>query len=216
MANISSDIPYTILNNVNVLKELCGGDILKGEDKFKNAVDFVNYSKQLFSANELPQVNDKTFAFYRRIYLIPFCKRFEKVEPFILTRITSETELSGLAWKLIETLKELKSRNFVFSHNPSAEETEKLYEDLSNPLNRFLREHTIQTEGASVFKYEFNDRFLKFLRDNGLRIWTEREINSVMAFTYQEVRRESKEMWDDYAHEFKTKHYRAWEGLKWK
>lgn len=66
LANICADIPSKAIRYAGVFKELTGGDPVRGERKFRDAFTFINNAKLLFSANELPEVNDRTYAFWRR------------------------------------------------------------------------------------------------------------------------------------------------------
>ncbi|MEE9173917.1 MAG: phage/plasmid primase, P4 family, partial [Thermoplasmata archaeon] len=66
LANICPDIPATPLRYLDTFKGLTGGDAVRGERKFHDAFTFLNPAKLIFSANELPPVDDKTFAFWRR------------------------------------------------------------------------------------------------------------------------------------------------------
>jgi len=217
LANIGSDIPYVSLSNTNIIKELTGEDYGSCERKFKEAFPFKNYAKLIWSANELPQVNDKTYAFYRRVYIVGFGNMIKDPDPNILNKITNGEELSGLGWTLIKKIRELKGKNFVFTWNPDAKEMEQMYEDLSNPLNRFLREHCKESNGGKLLKYEFRDRFIAWLRENGFRIWSEKEVGAVMKERYHEGRKvvEENVVNDQGQLENQIRHYRCWEGLDW-
>lgn len=215
LANISSDIPYISIENTNTIKELTGGDYTNCERKFKEPFPFKNYAKLIFSSNELPSVNDKSYAFYRRVYIIKFNKIFKDKEqdPFLLKKLITYEELSGLAWKSVNKLKELKNRNFVFNYNPSTEEMEKEYEDLSNPFNRFLREECIEEPDAYITKFELTNRFMLWLRENGFRVWNEKEINGKIRERYVEIRREY--VIGEFPNQ-ESKIYRCWSGIRLK
>lgn len=75
-ANIFSDLPSNPLRYTSVFKALTGGDKVRAELKFGKTFYFVNQAKLVFSANELPEVNDRTRAFWRRWYLINFEQDF--------------------------------------------------------------------------------------------------------------------------------------------
>ena len=55
------------------------------ERKYKNSFGFKNFAKLIFSGNELPQVNDKSYAFYRRVYILQFNKQISVPDPNDLT-----------------------------------------------------------------------------------------------------------------------------------
>lgn len=215
LANISSDIPYTQLENLNTLKELTGNDVVGCERKYKSAFGFRNFAKLIFSGNELPQVNDKSYAFYRRVYILQFNNQIQNPDPNIIDKITTPEQLQGLAWKIIQILKEMKNRNYIFTIDPNEDEMKQLYENLSNPLNRFINECCEQNRDYSVLKFEFADAFNKWASQKGLRIWNERDVNREMAHRYSETRKPT-ESYDKESQTMQIKHYRAWEGLDFK
>ncbi|EQD53384.1 phage/plasmid primase, P4 family domain protein, partial [mine drainage metagenome] len=72
LANICADIPSRAVQYTGTFKMVTGGDPVRAERKFRDTFSFVNDSKLVFSANELPEVNDRTEAFWRRWIVIPF------------------------------------------------------------------------------------------------------------------------------------------------
>ena len=221
LANIGSDIPYVSLNNTNIIKELTGEDHINCERKYQNPFPFKNFAKLIWSANELPQVNDKTYAFYRRVYIVGFPNIFEgkAQDKNLLNKLTTPENLSGLAWTLIKVLRDVREREWVFSLDPSVDEMELLYEDLSDPLNKFLRETTEKDIGSKIEQWELKDKFMKWLQDNGFRIWGAREINVGLRERYNEGKvMITKEDYNQETGKFEPvqKWYRCWEGIKWK
>lgn len=214
LVNISSDLSYEVLRNVNRLKEITGGDTVSVERKFKEQFPARLFAKQIFSTNQLPIVNDKTQAWYRRVYLIEFPNRFDDPDPFILNKLVSPKQLSGLAWKCIKYLKALQKDNFRFKFDVDWEKLADMYEQLSNPLIKFLTEETQEDPEGYIFKFEFNKALLEWLKSRKFRVWTEREIGLQMRQRFEEGRR-SKEVWDKSTNQFVTKQYRAWLGVNW-
>ncbi len=51
------------------------------QKKVKDPFDFNNYSKLLFSANNIPRIKDRTGAVQRRLIIIPFNAKFSKDDP---------------------------------------------------------------------------------------------------------------------------------------
>jgi len=77
LANIFPDIPSKPISYTGWFKVLTGEDTISAPRKFKTSIYFKNYAKLLFSANELPQVEDMSEAFWRRWIVLMFLKRFE-------------------------------------------------------------------------------------------------------------------------------------------
>jgi len=213
-ANISTDISYELLKNINKIKEITGGDSVNIERKFKEAFQDLINAKQIFATNQPPIVTDRTHAWYRRIYLIEFPNRFEGKfrDAQILKKLTTPKQLSGLAWQALKRLKLQKANNYVFEYDIDVEKLSKIYEDLSNPLNRFVKESTDEDPDQHIWKFEFKEKFLFWLKEKGLRVWNDMEIGLFMKELFDDQRLLYKEGFGN----IPDKRYRAWVGLKWK
>jgi len=89
------------------------------------------------------------------------------------------------------------------------EKVAEIYEDLSNPLHKFLRENTEEDSDGYIFKFEFKESFIDWLKRNRLRVWSEHEIGKEMKSRYDEAKKTY------YVDGAEPKRYRAWLGLKW-
>lgn len=78
LLNIFPDIGSDALDNLNPIKPLISGDPIDAEYKYQNPHTFVNRAKMFFSANELPEIKEKTFADFKRIRVIKWTQRFLK------------------------------------------------------------------------------------------------------------------------------------------
>lgn len=209
MLNVSGEMNYAILRNTSRLKQCCGEDLIYCERKFREPFPFVNYAKMIFLTNQVPLTADRTEAFYRRIFLLEFPNTFilgEDADPMIVERIARE-EFEGLAFKCLQKLKELSGRGFVFTHHQRTEEITRKYEDLSNPLSRFLREYTQKKVNSHIAVGDFNDKYISFLEDQRLRAWSEKEIAQQMkskGFAQKTLAGPARST------------YRAWLGLGWR
>ena len=213
-ANISSDLSYDSLRNVNKLKELTGEDTITVERKYKEGFPCKIYAKQIYSTNQLPNVQDKTKAWYRRVYPVKFGNNISKdqKDPFLMDKLTSEEELTGFAWQCVKQLIKLKNRKFVFTFDVDKDKVAELYEDEANPINKFIREFTEQDSEGHIFKYEFKEKFLAWLKDNKLRIWTDTEIGLFMKSLGIEDGKRNFYGGDS----IEPKRYNAWLNIKFK
>ena len=78
LLNIFPDIGSNALDNLNPIKPLISGDPIDAEIKYQNLHTFVNCAKMFFSANELPEIKEKTFADFKRIRVIEWTQQFLK------------------------------------------------------------------------------------------------------------------------------------------
>lgn len=217
LVNACADLSYGELKSTGILKGLTGEDTLNCDRKHKEPFPFYNYAKLVFCTNELPKTKDKTRAFYRRLYLVEFPNIFtgEDKDPLIIDKITTPEELSGLAHECVCRLKDMRDRGFKFELDPSVDDLEAKYEDLTNPIEKFIKENLKDDFGGFIYKFEFRDRFLEFLKNNGFRKWSEREISKVMKEKYMDgVKNAPFETQKE--GDFRRKQWRTWEGLIWK
>src|SRR5215469_9171016 len=77
LANVFADLKNDKLANTGVFKMLVSGDPMKAEKKHCQPFDFENYAKLFFSANQIPQSEDKSYAYFRRWIIFFFENIFE-------------------------------------------------------------------------------------------------------------------------------------------
>lgn len=212
-ANISSELPYSSIQDTNVIKALCGGDFLKCNRKYKQPFQFRNFAKLLFSGNELPAVADKTLAWARRLYIIKFDKVIKNPVKNYLDTICTQEELKGLAWKCFHRLRQMKEKGWEFEKEVNPTKMMTLYEDLSDPLKKFLREECIEDGDGFIFKFRLRDEFESWCKQNGFRVWSEKELSNALKQLYEE---QKKSIWIEKGFENIQKRWNAWIGIKFR
>ena len=108
LVNIGDDIAYKGLKESDILKKLVTGEMFAAQQKFKDALNFSNFAKLIFTTNKLPEVYDRSSGFYRRVMIIDINKKIENPDPFFLDRLTEgdyEYLLSVAIEKLVAALK---------------------------------------------------------------------------------------------------------------
>jgi phage/plasmid-associated DNA primase len=86
------------LIHTGTFKMLVSGDTIRAQKKHGQPFDFKNKSKQIFSANEIPESEDQTYAYFKRWIILVFNKLFQGDErdTDLIDKLTTEEELSGL------------------------------------------------------------------------------------------------------------------------
>lgn len=143
LANIGDDIGDEFIANAAIFKKLVTGDRVSAERKGQNPFEFNNYSKFLFSANNIPRIKDKTGAVQRRLIIIPFDATFSASDPdfnpYIKHLLKTEEVMQYLINLGIQGLKRvLLNRAFTSSTKVQKELDE--YEEQNNPILGFFRE----------------------------------------------------------------------------
>lgn len=169
LANIYADLPDRALWRTGTFKMLTGRDLIAAERKFQQGFTFENYAKLLFSANKVPEAYDDTQAFFRRWIIIVFPNQFvnDKADPYILKKLTTPEELSGLLNLAIEGLKRLL-KNGTFSYSKTTEQIREDYIRKSSPVAAFIMDCMEVDSDAFIEKKELYTVFAEYCRARGL------------------------------------------------
>jgi len=144
LINICGDIDAKYISDTGVLKTLIGGDILglHGEFKHGRSFDFTPVCRLMFSANSLPNVKDKSVAWYSRWKFLEFPKTFP-LDPAYKIEYAKlfDKERAGIFKWAVEGLIRLKKRN-QWTDSMGMMQSEKEYRLTNDNVMAFLYETT--------------------------------------------------------------------------
>lgn len=143
LANIGDDIGDEFIANPAIFKKLVTGERVSAERKGQNPFEFNNYSKLLFSANNIPRIKDKTGAVQRRLTIIPFDARFSADDPDFNPHIKHLLKTDEVMEYLINLgIAGLKRvlLNRKFTGSTKVQKAMDEYEENNNPIIGFFRE----------------------------------------------------------------------------
>ena len=161
LANIGDDIGDEFIANPAVFKKLCSGNPITVEKKGADPFDFSNYSKLLFSANNIPRIKDKSGAVISRLVIIPFDARFSPddpdFDPYIKYKLIQDEPMQYLINIGIQGLKRiLHNRRFTTSTKVQTALEE--YEENNNPILLFFKEDVkIEDEVTAVVYQSYKE-----------------------------------------------------------
>ena len=159
LANIGDDISAKYLEDSSVFKKVVTGESVLVAKKYGQPFELESYATQLFSANQLPPVNDKTDGFSRRIIIVPFGARFskydEEFDPYINSKLLTDESIEYLLKIAIEGLKRLLY-NGSFTKSIKGEREKNEYIISNNPVLEWLGEEP-KIENEAV-----NDIYLQY------------------------------------------------------
>ncbi|MDS1005376.1 phage/plasmid primase, P4 family [Clostridium sporogenes] len=168
LANIGDDISNKYIEDNSTFKKLVTGEKVNVERKGRDPFDFKNYSKLIFSANELPRINDLSGGLKRRLIFIPFNATFSKkdkdYDPFILDKLTSHESMEYLLKLALEGLNRVLI-NHSFTNAKVCDDVWEEYEAINNPIVGFLEDNDIENEPVK----EVYLRYSAWCSENGLK-----------------------------------------------
>jgi putative DNA primase/helicase len=173
-----SETNFATIRKSDKLKKLCGKDLIDFEFKGKLGFSDWNYAKLFINTNALPLTNDRTRGFYRRWLTTDFPNEFTEAVD-VLSSIPDQ-EYSNLARKCVRILTQLlKDRKFT--NEGTIEDRERRYEELSNPIVKFIDLTYEKDVDGKVLFSEFRDSFLVWLKENKLRVVSSKELSFILA-----------------------------------
>lgn len=168
LVNIGDDIDKSYIKSTSVLKKLATGETLNVERKGKDPFDFTNYAKLIFSANEMPRINDYSDGLGRRLQIVPFKAKFspndDDFDPFITDKLLSDESMQYVLNLALNALKRLL-KNKQFTKSKAVEEEVKKYQEENNPIISFINNVEVELERAVV--KDIYEMYRFYCSDNG-------------------------------------------------
>ena len=161
--NLYADLPKTSLKDTGKFKILTGGDQITAEKKFADSFLFENKAVFVFSANELPQVDDGTFAFWRRWAVIAFPNKFKPSASFE-TNLFTEENLSGFLNVVIEDMNRIEEEGIIRSSK--VVEIMEMWKMRSNSAYAFIKSRIKKAANEWIPKNILWNEYNKFCTDN--------------------------------------------------
>ena len=153
LVNIGDDIDKAYIKSTSVLKKLATGEALNVERKGKDPFDFSNYAKLIFSANEMPRINDYSDGLGRRLQIVPFKAKFtpqdDDYDPFITDKLLSDESMYYVLNLALNALKRLL-KNKKFTKSKAIEREMEKYQEENNPIISFVNNDDPEIERAVV------------------------------------------------------------------
>ena len=147
LANIGDDIGDEFIANASVFRKLVTGERISVERKGQDPFEFNNYSKLLFSTNNIPRIKDKTGAVQRRLIIIPFDATFSvndpDFDPYIKYKLREQEPMEYMIKLGLEGLKRV-TLNQKFTSSKRVEQELEEYEESNNPIIGFYKEVGIE------------------------------------------------------------------------
>ena len=173
MVNVDADLSGDILSrHTGKLKKLTGNDEYPAEFKHKTPFKFRNYAKLIFSCNTIPQIDDTTDAFFRRLIIINFTQQFlgDREDIYLLDKLTTEKELSELFHVLVNRMPNVLENGIRKTTSEVMESTYDKYMRGANPIRYFVERVLENDSSSKVKKMEMYGSFEEFCNSNGLAL----------------------------------------------
>ena len=172
LANIFADIPNRPIEDSDTFKTLVAGDWKAAEKKHQTPFKFKNKARLIFSCNEIPRSRDNTHGFFRRWIILDFPNTFAegdpKRDPNLLSKISTQPELSGLLNLAIIGLQRLLKRG-SFITPPSSEKELAEYKLANDSAKAFLNETIYFDSSRKILRVALYEYYKDYCHENELK-----------------------------------------------
>lgn len=128
--NILPDLPMDNLGDTAILKAVSGEDTITIDRKYNTKITTTIGAKLIGAGNALPQTNDRSFGFYRRIKHIELTNTFNPDPKFKDSFLNNR---GGIEWLIYQSIKEFKKVEVEGWAKETVIEKNKEYLKFSNP-----------------------------------------------------------------------------------
>ena len=182
--NLAGEVNNQDLKDTSAFKALTGRSLISAKRKFLSNIEFVNKAKFIFACNELPMVYEMNKGFWDRWILLQFPNTFvvkEELEQHkgdktfklrdddIISKISTDEELSGLLNKFLEGLDRLDIQK-KFSQTKGSEEIKNLWIRKSNSFVAFCLDFLEEDYNGKITKKELRNAYIKYCKKHKIRV----------------------------------------------
>lgn len=167
MLNVYADIVSETLTTTGKLKMVISGDEIFGERKHRDPFAFKPYAKLMFSANQLPDVEDQTNAMYRRWVIFKWDQKFEgkNQDRHLLSKLTEKEELNKIFSMLVQVAKTLINNDYKFRYEPTADDVRKIWQDHADPVESFIHDKCTKVSTTYITAVRLYQAYSAYCRD---------------------------------------------------
>ena len=148
LLNTETEIEQNAIKSIEMFKKITTSDEITVEQKYLNPETVKPFCKLIFASNVLPKLdNIYDEGYYRRLFILPFNKRFtdEEVNNFDINKLLTEDAINYLAnISLQEYLKIADTKKLAFAKGSN--EIINNYRKSNNSVKVFLDDDTIISE----------------------------------------------------------------------
>ncbi len=180
----SGDMSFAKVKEIDILKELTGGDDIYGNVKYKPQFSFKYSGFLWFNCNNLPLFGGDNGEHVYERFMVVTCNNVipkEKRDSFLLNKLLSEKDI--VASVCVKHLRLAINRGYKFVESESMELDRHLYMIQNNNLLTFLNENCIVGEGRTL-RTEFNARYFSWCKTNNYKPFRKNIITKTITEEY--------------------------------
>lgn len=168
LMNSCADLEISALEDTSTLKKCLGEDSLRAEKKGADAISFKNYSKLIFSTNELPVIKgERSNGFFRRLLVLNMNEVPKQKDAALFGKLANNLE--HYIRLCVSALERMYETGCLFESNNSKISVEQMRCD-SDSVQAFLMEETHKDSGGYVERGLLYAKYERFCNETDRRV----------------------------------------------
>lgn len=165
-ANIRADLDTDTVENIGLFKELAAGDRIRAERKYEHPFRFQVTQKQLYAANEVPDLAHEDDAFHERWIHVQFPETVpdDDRDEHLDNRLTTDDELAGVLNWALEGYARLMQRG-RFTGERSIDGKKDIWRSQGDSIDQFVNAVLEVDPDAETPKSDVYDAYREFCDD---------------------------------------------------
>lgn len=166
LVNIADDVDAVYLEKSKNLKTIASGDIIDYRAIYSKVATLRSVATLIFTANELPNIKDKTDGIKRRFVVIPFLNKVTERKYNLDELLSSENAKSYLLNLGLKGVGRMYKKHGELSISETVKNATKQYYIDNNSVLQYLEEYPDINNNAVTVVY---DQYCEFCDESGLK-----------------------------------------------
>lgn len=162
--NYTSELDPKVFSS-ELTKKLISGEPVMARRIYADPVKLKNIPLFICNANKLPETDDKTHGFFRRLEIIPFDVTIAEKDQDKQLSVKLQPEYSGIMNWIIEGRNRIIAQNVQFTKVTDIERVKEAYRQTQDSIYGFIRTNLLAATGNESIKYLITDTelYLKYV-----------------------------------------------------
>ncbi len=186
LANISIETNAKSAVYDAMFKAIISGDSITADPKYKKPFQFRPYCKLIYALNNMPRVDDKTSAFFRRLLILRFNKQYSELEANKNLKYELLEELDGIFLWLLEGLRKLRKRGYFLKSEEMQREVNE-YRAENNNVITFVEEECELGKNAVIDKQALYFSYSEWCKGSGYRALSKSKFGKELKKQYPSI-----------------------------
>jgi P4 family phage/plasmid primase-like protien len=140
-----------------VTKKLISGEPIQARQIYSKPIMLKNIPLFICNANKLPQTDDKTHGFFRRLLIIPFDVTIADKDQDKTLSVQLRAEYSGILNWIIEGRKRIVANKIQFTKVADIDRVKEEYRIIQDSIYGFIKTNQLSCDGDMVHKYPISN-----------------------------------------------------------